>query len=102
VELEKHSDYKRFLDMYGKALKSEGVSEEQRRSIMCSVNPCYVLRNWIAQKSIVEAEEGDFNLVKLIEKILRNPYQRQEEAEKLGFSGKPPNWEKGLKVSCSS
>lgn len=69
---------------------------------MCSVNPCYVLRNWMAQQSIENAEEGDFELVRLIEKILRNPYQRQEEAENLGFSGKPPNWEKELKVSCSS
>jgi serine/tyrosine/threonine adenylyltransferase len=102
MELVKHSEYKRFLETYEKALTSERVGEEERRSIMCSTNPCYVLRNWIAQKSIEEAEEGDFNLVRLTERILRHPYQRQEEADNLGFSEKPPDWEKGLKVSCSS
>jgi serine/tyrosine/threonine adenylyltransferase len=102
VELRNHKNFEDFVNFYKQALESEGRGNEERKEIMCSVNPCYVLRNWMAQESIKRAEDGDYTLVQLIEKILQKPYTRQEHAEKLGFSGKPPYWEKQLKVSCSS
>lgn len=37
-----------------------GVSEEDRRSLMCKCNPRYVLRNWMAQLAIQEANNGNF------------------------------------------
>jgi len=101
-ELQKHSKFLSFVELYRKALDSEGIGEEERKRSMCSVNPCYILRNWMAQDSITQAENGNFELVRLIEKILQNPFSRQEDAENLGYGGKPPKWEKGLKVSCSS
>lgn len=37
-----------------------GVSEADRRSLMCKRNPRYVLRNWMAQLAIQEADNGNF------------------------------------------
>ncbi|XP_059476935.1 protein adenylyltransferase SelO-like [Neocloeon triangulifer] len=101
-EIKGHKDFDLFWSMYVAALKEECVEEEERKRVMCSVNPCYVLRNWIAQEAIAEAENGNFQLVRKVEKILQRPYERQEEADRLNFGGKPPTWEKQLKVSCSS
>ena len=52
--------------------------------------------------AIEKAEDGDFELVKLLEKTLSNPYIEHKEAEEQGFSGKVPDWSKDLVVSCSS
>ena len=65
-------------------------------------NPKYILRNWIAQKAIEKAENGDYDLVELLQKILSNPYIEHKEAEEQGFSGPVPDWSRDLVVSCSS
>ena len=91
-----------FVERYTAALASEGKSEEERQTKMNGMNPCYILRNWIAQQAIEKAEKDDFSWVRRLEKILQRPYERQEEAESLGYGGPAPKWEKELKVSCSS
>ncbi|KAF4519376.1 hypothetical protein B566_EDAN008684 [Ephemera danica] len=91
-----------FVERYMAALQSEGVSETDRRDVMNRENPCYVLRNWMAQAAIEKAEKGDFSEVRRLERILRDPYTRQTEAEHLGYGAPPPDWERQLRVSCSS
>ncbi|CAB3372861.1 Hypothetical predicted protein [Cloeon dipterum] len=102
LETKRHKHFDAFLQKYKDALQAEEVDEARRQSMMQSVNPCYVLKNWMAQEAIAEAEKGNFEQVRLIERILQKPYERQVEAEKLQFGSKVPNWEKRLMVSCSS
>ncbi|XP_065338422.1 protein adenylyltransferase SelO-like [Cloeon dipterum] len=102
LETKRHKHFDAFLQKYKDALQAEEVDEARRQSVMQSVNPCYVLKNWMAQEAIAEAEKGNFEKVRLIERILQKPYERQAEAEKLQFGSKVPNWEKRLMVSCSS
>ena len=78
------------------------VTESERRQEMRSVNPRYVLRNWIAQLAIEYAEADDGEFVSKVLSILSKPFQEQQAAEALGFSNPPPAFAKNIKVSCSS
>lgn len=97
-----HPYFTEFIDLYKRIVQETGVSEQQRRAIMNSVNPQYVLRNWMAELAIRQAEAGDFRLTNLLLQVLRKPFEKDEEAETLGFSNPPPDWACSLRVSCSS
>ena len=97
-----HRNFSRFFDMYRERLTRSQVDDVQRRSAMNAVNPQYVLRNWMAEAAIRQAESDDFDLTRVLLRVLRNPYQVDAEAEKIGFSKPPPSWSKSLRVSCSS
>lgn len=47
---------------------------KERKHMMNSTNPKYVLRNYIAQNAIAKAEEGDFTEVDALFKRLHDPY----------------------------
>ena len=101
--LRKHEWFGNWRQIYLSRLKnSKWKSDSDRQLSMHSVNPRYVLRNWIAQRIISRVEENDFVLLNLVKDILTKPFTLQEEAEKLGFASKPPKWAKDIKVSCSS
>ena len=63
-------------------------------------NPKFVLRNYLAQEAIQDAEKSDFTrLIKLLE-VLKNPYAENPEFD--DFAKAPPEWGKKLEISCSS
>ena len=97
-----HPNFSEFIDLYREIAKEIGLSDEERRTLMNSVNPQYVLRNWMAEAAIRQAEKDDFYLTNLLLKVLRKPYEKEDEAETLGFSNAPPDWACSLRVSCSS
>lgn len=97
-----HSKFTEFIESYRNIIKEAGISEEQRHTLMENTNPQYVLRNWMAEAAIRQAEQDDFYLTNLLLKILRNPYKKDDEADSMGFSSPPPNWACSLRVSCSS
>ncbi|KAG8233427.1 hypothetical protein J437_LFUL013421 [Ladona fulva] len=102
-KLSEHRNYQSFLDAYRERLMSEGVTEEERKKTMQEVNPCYVLRNWMAEEAIKMAEtEDDFSKVRLLLDVLSNPYERQKVAEEAGYSSPSPVWASCIRVSCSS
>uniref|UniRef100_A0A1B6D888 Selenoprotein O n=1 Tax=Clastoptera arizonana TaxID=38151 RepID=A0A1B6D888_9HEMI len=101
-KLATHKDYANFLKLYRSFLGTLEISDEERRRNMCSLNPRYILRNWMAQKAIESAEKDNFIEVERLLRVLSKPFEKQEEAEKLGFAGPSPEWAKKLKLSCSS
>ncbi|CAH1271393.1 SELENOO [Branchiostoma lanceolatum] len=101
--LQSHEYFTRWLQLYSQRLRHHKEdSDEERKARMDATNPRYVLRNWIAESAIRKAEKDDFSEVKLLLKVLQNPYMKQEEAEKQGYGSPPPEWAKKLRVSCSS
>lgn len=98
----RHRNYKQWVRKYGERVQLENVPDLKRWQVMNQVNPGYVLRNWIAQLAIEEAEKGNYTTLQVVQKSLQNPFEPNHLAEKMGFSEPPPSWSWGLKVSCSS
>lgn len=76
------------------------VTIGQRCEQMRSVNPKYILRNYLAQIAIEKAEQGDFSEVERLAGLLTHPYDEQPEYEE--YARLPPEWGKKLEISCSS
>jgi uncharacterized protein YdiU (UPF0061 family) len=83
----------------GRVIQEGGTSEE-RSARMHAVNPLYVLRNYLAQQAIEQAEAGNYDEVRLLHKVLTCPFEEQPNCER--FAQRPPDWGKHLEISCSS
>jgi serine/tyrosine/threonine adenylyltransferase len=75
-----------------------------RLAVMTSLNPRFVLRNWLAHEAIELAEQGDFSRVHQLAAVLTNPYDEQPGQEH--FAARRPLWalnQAGCSMlSCSS
>ncbi len=87
-----------WLSKYAERLASNFLSSKERKLNMDAINPKYVLRNYIAQLVIDDADKGDYTLLKEIFELLKNPYDEQPHMEK--WFAKRPDWAKD-RVGCS-
>jgi len=88
----------RWLRSLNLRVLSAGSGLEGRPAAMNCVNPKYVLRNYLAQLAIDNAEAGDFGLVAELLDTLRRPYDEQPERE--AFAAKRPDWAR-TRAGCS-
>ncbi|GHE81333.1 protein adenylyltransferase SelO [Thalassotalea profundi] len=87
-----------WLANYFKRLEKNKEDHNQRKQNMNSVNPKYVLRNYISQQAIEQAEQGDYELLNTLQIVFKRPYDEQPEFEE--FAAKRPQWAKN-KAGCS-
>ena len=66
---------------------------------MNKVNPAFVLRNYLLQSAIEQAEAGDMSGVKLLLDLSKKPF---EEPKDKRMMANKPTWAFKLCVSCSS
>ena len=83
---------------YSSRLQTETVSDEERKAKMNTVNPKYVLRNYMAQLAIDAADNGDHTVLNELFDLLKFPYDEQTQFQK--WFAKRPEWARH-KVGCS-
>lgn len=71
-----------------------------RQRQMLSVNPCYLLRSYMLEEAILEANNGDYRLVNTLLSVVRHPFE--DNADYARYAGEPPEWAGGISLSCSS
>jgi len=87
-----------WFENYADRLKKETFSDEERKEKMNTTNPKYVLRNYMAQLAIDDADKGDYKLIDELFQMLKKPYDEQLEYQK--WFAKRPDWARD-KVGCS-
>ena len=79
-------------------LNKEGISSKKRKANMDAKNPKYILRNYMSQMAIEEAEKGNYSLIEELYQLIKRPYDEQSGQEK--WFAKRPEWARN-KVGCS-
>ncbi|MFK7833317.1 MAG: YdiU family protein [Winogradskyella sp.] len=92
------AQWKVWFKIYDQRLEKELLSDADRKDKMNKVNPKYVLRNYMAQLAIDDADKGDYKLIDELFELLKQPYQEQPENGK--WFTKRPEWARH-KVGCS-
>lgn len=94
-----YSEWQRWFQSYLQILKEDNkVSDKERKEKMNQINPKYILRNYMTQMAIDEAEKGDYHLIHELYHLLLCPYNEQTENEK--WFAKRPEWARN-KIGCS-
>lgn len=79
-------------------VREEGRTHGDRAAAMNAVNPKFVLRNYLAQLAIDDANEGDPALINELLDVLRRPYDEQPGNDR--FAEKRPEWAR-VRPGCS-
>ena len=83
---------------YEVRLQHEAISSLEREKKMNAVNPKYVLRNYMSQMAIDEANKGNYTLIDELFSLLKRPYDAQPKHER--WFAKRPEWARN-RVGCS-
>lgn len=83
---------------YDQRLNQESLTDPERNGKMNQTNPKYVLRNYMAQLAIDDADKGSYQLIDELFSLLKNPYDDQPEQYK--WFVKRPDWARN-KIGCS-
>jgi serine/tyrosine/threonine adenylyltransferase len=93
-----------WLARYAARLEVDGLPVGARVARMNSVNPKYVLRNYLAQLAIDAANEGDASKIERLLQVLQSPYDEQPTNGDL--AQRRPEWARNRAgcsaLSCSS
>jgi len=93
-----------WIGRYTERLQSISWSDTERVKQMNSVNPRYVLRNYMAQLAIESADNEDYALLNEIYEMLKHPYDEQPEYDR--WYARRPDWAVNKvgssMLSCSS
>ena len=89
---------------YARRLLRDDTPWQERRAQMNSVNPRFVLRNYLAQEVIDKAHTGDYEMLHELHRVLMQPYAEQPGYSRYGQ--RRPEWARNKPgsstLSCSS
>lgn len=97
-------DMEHWIQDYLDEAKRQNQDDATRHQLMQSTNPKYLLRNYLAQVAIDDAENGDYKKIDTLLNVLRRPYDEQPEYDE--YAQKRPEWARHRAgcsmLSCSS
>ena len=88
-----------WLRRWAARVQAGGEPDAERIARMHRTNPKYVLRNWLAQRAIDDAAQGDTAMIDRLLLMMRRPYDEQPEFDDL--AGRRPEWARH-KAGCSA
>ena len=90
-----------WADQYRRRLAAENSDDLARGRLMNRTNPKYILRNYLAETAIRQAQsQQDYSGIEQLLALLKHPYDEQPEHDHC--AAEPPDWAQHLAVSCSS
>ena len=89
-----------WLGEYRTRLRSENSVDAERAPRTNALNPCYVLRNHLAQNAIGLAEHGEYTEIDTLMRLLADPFVERPDAGH--YAAAPPPGAEQVEVSCSS
>ena len=89
-----------WLSSYRQRLTREHSVDAQRHERMLRANPKFILRNWIAQEAIANAQRGQFGLIEELRGLLATPFDEHDGMAR--FAGPAPAGTPEVALSCSS
>ncbi|AJD47889.1 hypothetical protein S7S_07365 [Isoalcanivorax pacificus W11-5] len=92
--------FRNWSKRYADRLAQEDSQDDARAAAMRAANPKYVLRNYLAETAIRQAQAGDFSEVMRLHRLLRTPFAEQPAMQ--DYAALPPDWGRHLEISCSS
>ena len=93
-------DLSAWFDRYRSRIAAQSTDDVTRRAAMNAANPKYILRNYLAQSAIEKAQQRDYSEIDRLWSILRAPFAEHPGLEQ--FAEAPPEWARGIDLSCSS
>ncbi|WP_226666660.1 protein adenylyltransferase SelO [Microbulbifer aggregans] len=95
-----HPALAHWLDHYDHRLQKETRPSGLRSKAMLHTNPKFILRNYLAQRVIEAAEQGDYQPLDDFLTLLQSPFDEHPEFE--SWAAAPSESGKHLPISCSS
>jgi uncharacterized protein YdiU (UPF0061 family) len=93
-------NFKSWLKDYKKRMNKE-ENLTQSLNLMKQFNPKYILRNYLAEVAIREAEDlQKYEEIDILFRLLEKPFDNHLDYE--SYDSEPPDWAKNLELSCSS
>ncbi len=93
--------WRQWIGEYAGELRGNSPTDRERKELMDSVNPKYVLRNHIMETAARKVlERDDCSETEKVRKIFENPFSDQPEHD--DYAAPSPEWAKSLVISCLS
>ena len=94
-----------WLKRYHERISREMTNQREREKLMNSVNPKFILRNYVTQIAIDEASEGNYSTLSELLNMLKTPFSENVDPDQK-FTLQRPEWAKNKPgcsmLSCSS
>jgi uncharacterized protein YdiU (UPF0061 family) len=93
-------EYLQWFNQYRVRLAEEKQTESERSCMQKLINPKYILRNYLAEQAIEDANKGNYTKIDTLFKLLRKPFEEHENF--TDYAVQTPAWAANISVSCSS
>lgn len=92
-----------WLVHYAARLEAErNIDDAERKSRMNKVNPNFILKNWVLQDVISNAQAGDWAPFNAVAKMALSPFESSWDTGYENYLDETPQEARGITCSCSS